>query len=104
MSDIVWAGVIWHYNDISNFSKEKAAITKQIDHGFCDAVYLAQDKFITVGDQGDVEIFQIVKIEDEQHSQEFQSLHRTCQHDDVALTVSLFFNKRNIVTGGMDCW
>lgn len=99
MVDLYWTGTIWHYNDISDFTRERAAITQQINNGICDAVYIGHDKFVVVEDSGAVQITQIVLTNEQS---EFQFLERACQHDDSVLTVSGFSNKRNIVTGGMD--
>lgn len=104
MGDIVWAGTIWHYNNILDFSREKATATKQIDHGVCNAACIEQNKYVMVGDQGDVEIFEVIKNENELEPPHFESIYQAKQHDDIALTVSVFSNKTNIVTGGMDCW
>ncbi|EFN72018.1 Methylosome protein 50 [Camponotus floridanus] len=101
MNDLYWTGTIWHYNDISDFTRNKAAITQQMNNGICDAVYLGHNKFVVVEDSGAVQITEIVQLTNEQS--EFQFLERACQHDDSILTVSGFSNKRNIVTGGMDC-
>lgn len=102
MVDIYWTGTLWHYNDISDFAREKATITQQTESGVCDAVYLTQNKLVVVEDSGVVEISEIVQSADQKP--QFYSLERACQHDDSVLTVSKFFNERNIVTGGMDCW
>lgn len=102
MVDLYWTGTLWHYKDISDFTREKAAVTQQMSNGICDAVYLGYNKFVVVEDSGAVQITEIVQAANEQS--EFQFLERACQHDDSVLTVSGFSNKRNIVTGGMDCW
>ncbi|XP_012218216.1 methylosome protein WDR77 [Linepithema humile] len=101
MVDIYWTGTLWHYNDILDFTREKADITQQTDSGVCNAVYLTQNKFVVVEDSGIVEILEIIQASDQKP--QFYSLERTCQHDDSVLTVSKFSNERNIVTGGMDC-
>lgn len=102
MDDLYWTGTIWHYNDISDFARDKAVIMQQMNNGICDAVYLGHNKFVVVEDSGAVQITEIVQLTNEQS--EFQFLERACQHDNSILTVSGFSNKRNIVTGGMDCW
>lgn len=102
MIDIYWTGTLWYYKDISDFAREKAAITQQTSSGVCDAVYLTQNKLVVVDDSGTVEILETVQELDQKP--QFYSLERACQHDDSVLTVSKFSNGRNIVTGGMDCW
>ncbi|KAL6429327.1 hypothetical protein ACFW04_008199 [Cataglyphis niger] len=101
MVDLYWTGTLWHYNDISDFTREKAAITQQMSNGICDAVYLGHNKFVVVEDSGAVQITEIVQSTNKES--EFVFLERACQHDDSISTVSAFSNKRNIVTGGMDC-
>lgn len=101
MADIYWNGTLWHYTDISDFSRERAVITQRMDNGVCDAVYLSHNRYVSVEDSGAVQIREIVKTDEEF---EFQQLEYACQHEDSILTVSVFSNLRNIVTGGMDCW
>lgn len=103
MVDLYWSGTLWHYNDISDFTREKAAITQQMSNGVNDAVYLGCNKFAVVEDSGAVQITEIVQPTTTNEQSEFQFLERACQHDDSILTVSGFSNNRNIVTGGMDC-
>ncbi|KAL0126235.1 hypothetical protein PUN28_004986 [Cardiocondyla obscurior] len=100
MVDLYWYGILWNFKDISNFSRDKATIVHRMESGICDAAYLSESKFVIVEDSGAVQIQQIV--ESNRQSQ-FQQLEYACQHDDSVLTVSVFPNKRNIVTGGMDC-
>ncbi|XP_036144115.1 methylosome protein 50-like isoform X2 [Monomorium pharaonis] len=100
MVDLSWNGILWHYKDLSDFSREKASLVQQLDSGVCDAVYLTKNKFVCVGDSGAVQIYEIIQTN--KHDQ-FQQLAYTCQHDDTVLTISMFANQRNIVTGGMDC-
>ncbi|KAL6255216.1 hypothetical protein P5V15_013554 [Pogonomyrmex californicus] len=100
MVDLYWNGTFWYYNDIADFSREKATLTQQMDSGICDAAYLSQNKFAIVEDSGAVQICEIITS---QTGKEFRQLEYACQHDDSVLTVSVFSNKKNIVTGGMDC-
>lgn len=105
MTDIYWNGTLWHYKDISDFSRERAAMTQRMDSGVCDVAYLSESKFVSVGDSGAVQIYEISVLESWNEAvEEFQHLAYACQHDDSILTVSVFSNQRNIVTGGMDCW
>jgi hypothetical protein len=101
MTDVFWTGNLWHFNDISNLNREHASRTLEVHTGVCDAVYLNQDKFVVVDDNGAVRIFEICTV-DKQH--QLQSIAYACQHDNSALTISLFPDKRNIVTAGMDYW
>ncbi|XP_011171350.3 methylosome protein 50 [Solenopsis invicta] len=95
MVDLCWNGTLWHYGDIFDFARERASV-KHLDTGICDGAYLSNKKFVCVGDSGAVQIYEI-------KFGEMQQLSYACQHDDSILTVSVFSNKRNIVTGGMDC-
>jgi len=101
MTDVFWTGNLWHFNDISNLNREHASRTLEVDTGVCNAVYLNQDKFVVVDDNGAVRIFEICTVDKQR---QLQSIAYACQHDNSALTISLFPNKRNIVTAGMDYW
>jgi len=101
MVDLYWNGTLWHYKDISDFSREKAVAKQRMDSGVCDAAYLSENRFVSVEDSAAVQIYEITET-DKQF--EFQHLAYACQHEDSILTVSVFSNQRNIVTGGMDCW
>lgn len=101
MVDLYWNGTLWHYKDISDFSRERATVMQQLDSGVCDAAYLSKNKFVSVGDNAAVQIYDIIQTDQQT---QFQQLAYTCQHDDSILTVSVFSNRRNVVTGGMDCW
>lgn len=101
MVDLYWTGTLWHHKDISDLSRERATVTQLIHSGVCDAAYLDENKFVSVEDSGAVQIYEIVQTDEES---QFQQLEYACQHEDSILTVSVFSNRRNIVTGGMDCW
>ncbi|XP_077265189.1 methylosome protein WDR77 [Temnothorax americanus] len=101
MVDLYWNGTVWYYKDISDFSRNRAAaMTQRTDSGIVDAVYLSKSKFVSVEDSGAVQIYQIGEMDE---GTQFQNLEYACQHDNSVLTVSVFSNRRNIVTGGMDC-
>lgn len=101
MVDLFWNGTLWHYKDISDFSRERATVKHQMHSGVCDAAYLDETKFVSVEDSGAVQVYEIVQTDE---VSQFQPLEYACQHEDSILTVSVFSNRRNIVTGGMDCW
>lgn len=97
MVDIYWNGTLWYYKDISDFSREKAVACRRMDSGVCDVVYLNKHRFVSVEDSGAVQIYEMSQTE------QFEHVAYACQHEDSILSVSMFSNHRNIVTGGMDC-
>lgn len=101
MVDLYWNGTLWHYKDISDFSREKATVTQRMDSGVCNAAYLSENRFVSVEDSGAIQIQEIVQTDEQS---QFQHLEYACQHEDSILTVSVFSNQRNFVTGGMDYW
>ncbi|EFN88372.1 Methylosome protein 50 [Harpegnathos saltator] len=103
MSSMTWSGSIKYYNDITDFGSKNATITKDTYDGCGDAVFLAEDKFVIVGDRGAIEIFKIAQSTNEFETPEFQSLNYACHHDDSVYTVSAFSDKKSIITGGLDC-
>ncbi|XP_011879747.1 PREDICTED: methylosome protein 50 isoform X2 [Vollenhovia emeryi] len=100
MVDLYWNGTLWHYKDLSDFSQERAAVTQRVSSGVTDAVYLGKSRFVSAEDSGAVQVHEIVETDEEA---KFQPLSYACQHEDSILTMSVFSNRRNIVTGGMDC-
>ncbi|EZA50092.1 hypothetical protein DMN91_006316 [Ooceraea biroi] len=102
MTDLFWTGALWYFNDISELDRKKAAITQELDTGVCDAVYLNENKFVVVDDSGAVQIFDIMTDNSPEQPAQFLSVAYACQHDSSALTVSLFPDKKNIITAGMD--
>lgn len=104
MSSINWSGSLRYYNNTSDLNRNAVAVTKETYDGCGDAAFLAQDKFVVVGDKGAVEIFQIVQATGKHQILEIQSLHSACHHDDSVYTVSAFSDSKSIVTGGLDCW
>lgn len=104
MTDVFWTGKLWHFDDISNIEKKNAPLTQAVDSGVCDAVYLNENRFIIVGDSGFVQMFEILPTDLDDVPAQLQSLSYTREHDSTALAVSLFPNKKDIVTAGMDYW
>lgn len=102
MTDVFWTGKLWHFDDISNIEKKNAPLTQAVDSGVCDAVYLNENRFIIVGDSGFVQMFEILPTDLDDVPAQLQSLSYTREHDSTALAVSLFPNKKDIVTAGMD--
>ncbi|XP_076287392.1 methylosome protein WDR77 [Lasioglossum baleicum] len=101
MTDRYWNGTVWYYNDISDFTREKAFIATKTESGVCDGAHLEQDKFIISEDSGVLQVYGLVEAADTQ-LQELQSLGYTCQHDSSPLTLSVFQDNVHVVSGGMD--
>ncbi|XP_076646990.1 methylosome protein WDR77 isoform X2 [Halictus rubicundus] len=101
MTDRYWSGTVWYYNDILDFTREKAFIATKTESGVCDGAHLGQDKFVISEDSGVLQILGLVETADTQ-LQELQSLGYACLHDSSLLTLSVFQDNARLVTGGMD--
>lgn len=105
MSSINWFGSLRYYSDIEDLNSKNSTVTKETYDGCGDAAFLAQDRFVVVGDKGAVEVFEVVQQTTDDHQMpDLQSIKSACYHDDSVYTVSVFSDSVSIVTGGLDCW
>ncbi|KAI4489579.1 hypothetical protein M0802_011016 [Mischocyttarus mexicanus] len=102
MTDRFWAGTLWYYNDISDFSKSKAFLTTRTVTGISAGAYLDKDKFVIGEDSGLLQVIGLGETS-EKDGIELQSFGYACQHDDTLTTISVFSDKAHVVSGGMDC-
>ncbi|XP_006565157.2 methylosome protein 50 isoform X2 [Apis mellifera] len=101
LTDRYWNGIVWYYNDIADFDRDKALFAIKTESCVCDAVFLQSDKFVIGEDSGALQIFDLSKMPND--SEKLQCAGYATLHDSSLLTLSAFTDKEHIVSGGMDC-
>ncbi|CAL7935769.1 unnamed protein product [Xylocopa violacea] len=95
-----WGGTVWYYNDITDFDRNKAYVATRTESGVCDVVCIESDKFAVGEDNGALQVFHLVTKSDD--LQELQCAGYAALHDDSLLSLSIFHDKKHIVSCGLD--
>lgn len=105
MIDRQWNGTLSYYNELEHFDRDNAFAAYRTESGISDAAFLEKhDKCLIGEDSGTVQIVQLHDVENNAYKQKFfKPLHYACQHDDSLISLSVFENNTQFVSGGIDC-
>ncbi|KAJ9587386.1 hypothetical protein L9F63_019087 [Diploptera punctata] len=99
-----WTGSLWYFIDPDAAPDVEKCLTGiECETGVTDGKFL-EDKqkiFTDIKDSGTVQILGLSESSDE-HTFHFESLNSVCEHDDSVLSVSVFPDKTQAVTGSSD--
>ena len=102
MTDRYWNGTVLIFDSL-NIKRHEPVAVKKTENGISDAVSLNVNKYIIGEENGIIQLIDLITDKDT-GAKELNLTGYTCNHDSSVLTLSVFHNKNNFVSGGMDNW